>query len=855
VAIVMEYLVLLFIGLVLIAVFVRSGFHTSEEVAELRRMVRDLRRDVDALKHGEPRPQPEAAAERPAAVADVRPAPAPAPLPGPARGELPVKEYAATRQGMFERLFGGRAFVWMGGVALALAGFFLVKYSIDIGLLTETVRVVLGIAFGIALLAASQYVRARIADGTRIAQALAGAGIADLYGSLFAGTTLYHLLPSLAGFGAMAVVTATALILSLRHGSPIAALGLLGGYATPVLIQGDANTPLLFGYLYIVFAALSALARGRTWQWLSVPAIGVCFLWVIAWTFLEPGADNALWLSLFLFAVAVTAVVTQVRDPMASNVWLRSLSPAGSLVLLGVVTFTSKYGLFEWSMFGLLSVCTMLLAWFDRATYRFVPLVAMAANLLMLFGWQDADPARFAFVLMVFALLFGAGAQLLMTRSDHPILWAGQSAATSLCYFLTAYTKLNGPLTESVGKSSAEAIWAAIAVGAAGVLVMALTQLYTVSRGERVRHILQAIYSVAATSLLSIGIAIIVRQAYLPFAAAAQVCALAWIGTRVAIPVLRIIAQVMLALFALLLLPEVFRLLVPFFQNHEPVSTALTHALFRFGVPAALFAAASRFLSGERNDRFVQVLEIAATVLIAAFGFQIVNVLFTDRSTDFGLLQQALQNNLLLAVAITALRYSSREGRVAIFWAGVGIGAFVVLRIAFLDVVAFNPIWSHQWVGAVPFLNVVLLAYGTPAAFFLAAGPALTRERPAALTAQIAGYVLAAITLTLWVRQIFEGTYLDGATASNAEVYAYSAVWLLGGIVLLFLGVLRTDATIRVASLVVMLLTVGKVFLYDAAQLTGLWRVLSFLGLGVSLLGLSWFYSRFVFTARDQGGS
>jgi uncharacterized membrane protein len=29
-----------------------------------------------------------------------------------------------------------------------------------------------------------------------------------------------------------------------------------------------------------------------------------------------------------------------------------------------------------------------------------------------------------------------------------------------------------------------------------------------------------------------------------------------------------------------------------------------------------------------------------------------------------------------------------------------------------------------------------------------------------------------------------------------------------------------------------------------------LWRVVSFLGLGLSLLGLSWFYSRFVFVSE-----
>jgi uncharacterized membrane protein len=41
--------------------------------------------------------------------------------------------------------------------------------------------------------------------------------------------------------------------------------------------------------------------------------------------------------------------------------------------------------------------------------------------------------------------------------------------------------------------------------------------------------------------------------------------------------------------------------------------------------------------------------------------------------------------------------------------------------------------------------------------------------------------------------------------------------------------------------------TVSKVFLLDAGNLTGLYRVFSFLGLGLSLLAISYFYGRFVF--------
>ena len=51
-----------------------------------------------------------------------------------------------------------------------------------------------------------------------------------------------------------------------------------------------------------------------------------------------------------------------------------------------------------------------------------------------------------------------------------------------------------------------------------------------------------------------------------------------------------------------------------------------------------------------------------------------------------------------------------------------------------------------------------------------------------------------------------------------------------------------------------MLLAVGKVFLYDTAELEGLYRVFSFFGLGFSLLGLSYVYTRFVFGGKDHAG-
>lgn len=48
------------------------------------------------------------------------------------------------------------------------------------------------------------------------------------------------------------------------------------------------------------------------------------------------------------------------------------------------------------------------------------------------------------------------------------------------------------------------------------------------------------------------------------------------------------------------------------------------------------------------------------------------------------------------------------------------------------------------------------------------------------------------------------------------------------------------------------MLTAAKVFLFDMAALTGLWRALSSLGLGLSLVAVGWLYQRFVFPPKPK---
>ena len=67
----------------------------------------------------------------------------------------PLSQPAATPS--FEERVGTRWVVWVGGLTLALGGFFMVRYSIEAGLVGPGVRTLLGGAFALALLAAGEW--------------------------------------------------------------------------------------------------------------------------------------------------------------------------------------------------------------------------------------------------------------------------------------------------------------------------------------------------------------------------------------------------------------------------------------------------------------------------------------------------------------------------------------------------------------------------------------------------------------------------------------------------------------------------------------------------------------------------
>jgi uncharacterized membrane protein len=202
----------------------------------------------------------------------------------------------------------------------------------------------------------------------------------------------------------------------------------------------------------------------------------------------------------------------------------------------------------------------------------------------------------------------------------------------------------------------------------------------------------------------------------------------------------------------------------------------------------------------------------------------------------------------MLAIAIGLERLRVRTGSII-----HNIGALVVTAIALLFIVfglfmLEMPLFWNSEVGGL-FWNRLLLAYAMPALLLLALSYTVADIRVRGYANTLAGIalVLALTYVTLQVRRVFHGPVLHGGETSDAEQYTYSLAWLAFGVVLLVVGLFFASQRARLASAVVIGLTVLKAFLIDMSNLTGVYRALSFMGLGLVLVAIGWLYQRILF--------
>ncbi|HEU4596662.1 MAG TPA: DUF2339 domain-containing protein [Pyrinomonadaceae bacterium] len=811
----------------------------------------------------------------------------------------------AAKRRDFESVVGGSWFAWAGIIAITFGVAFILKLAFENEWIGPPVRVLLGALGGGALLVVGE--RLRHKGFRQYAYILSGGGVLILYLSIYAARAFYDLIGPLPAFALMAGVTALAVLLSVRLDAlPVAVLGLVGGFLTPLLLStGRDNQVGLFTYVALLDAGVLAVAYFKRWRSLNYLSFLATVLMMFGWM-AEHYAKEKLWttvffLSLFFVLYSALAVVHNLLPRRASR-WF--------------------------------DIC--LLA--ANATFYF----GLSYLLLSDAGYAETVPASHALVVSAFyAGLFYAAWRL--NRSDRLLSYASVGAAVTFftvalaiqleLHWVTVAWAVEGLMLTWVGLRSGES---APRHAALAVFVVALQhwfmfdlRVFAFEQGAAFVPLLnrRALSCAALVGALAVGVALYRRAREIEeeersiiitlFVLAGNALALTlltfdvndyfnrnlsrvaleqaehrawventrqfslsvlWIFYGATALVLGLLRRLRLLRYgALLLLAAVMLkvLLVDtgFYAERWHV-LVLNQTFMAYALLVLALAFCARFYSRsshvEESERGVVVPALVVVANVLAFGaLSLEAVGYYDRRTpDAG-------ESFVTSFLSDPFNYV-REGKafaLAVVWTLYGAGALLygigrrshwwrygglaVLTLAAFKLLLWD-VWYYDAKWHMPVFNRTLAAFALMvAALYLVVraytrAPEMREESSQVLPVLIvAANVMALIALSAEASGYFAAQMREEGLSEErlrdlrlASWLSLSVMWAVYGGALLLVGRMRRAQLLRVMALALLGLTTLKVFFWDLSSLDRAYRVVSFIVLGAILLAVSYLYQK-----------
>ncbi|RWE57290.1 DUF2339 domain-containing protein [Mesorhizobium sp.] len=805
---------------------------------------------------------------------------------GSAPAQLAATAKAAQKPDI-ETALGTRWAVWVGGIALALGGLFLIRYTIEAGIFGPGVRLSMAAMLGLVLVAAGEFIRrtgfrvpVQGVAGAYIPAILTAAGAFILFGTVYAAHGVYGFIGPALAFTLLGAIGVATIAAALVHGQALAGIGLLGAVVTPMLVASQAPNPwALFGYLAIVLAATGVIARLRDWKLLMAAAFVGTGLWTILYMTDAPGTNLPVILFINAVTLAVLALIWLGRrggeaEPARGFDW-PSIAPGFFVGLSAMALFVDPAYTAGDALPGAALIAALVAVALHRPLALALLHAAGLATVLVYLGiipptsvasdfsggalGVDGLPATVSDTLMlrigIFLGLVFIGAGFWTARkfaaSAHirAASWAAWGVIAPLVILLALWFTFGNLDRDLVYAAAAALLVVVFAVGGEWI-----------ARGEEPplqggAAVSSALGGAAVAALLMVYMAFGSGWTTILLGAAAIVPALAtrwraypvlgWISVGAVIAVLGRVA------FDPTIVGAEFLSTTPVFNWLLP----------GYGVPALAFGFAAWQLARTTNGRPRLAMEAGAAL------FALLTVAILVRHAIHGgvidtaaatLAEQAIYT--LIAIGAGAIlvaidmRSPSSVLRYGSLAAGVVSAAFIVIQ----HFLALNPLFTDESTGRIPVFNLLFLAYLLPAV--AAGGLALYArdKRPkwyAAMLALVAA-LLAFVYATLSVRRLFKGEFIGlWSGLGQLETYTYSALWLIIGVALLTAGVWLKSQVLRIASAALISVAVLKVFLFDMSELEGVLRALSFIGLGAVLIGIGLFYQRLLTRAvKSEAG-
>jgi uncharacterized membrane protein len=823
----MEAIALLF-GLGLVGLLLALPVVAFVALARANRALRELRELREAVGGGAtPAPLPESRLPEPAQSPEPTPAEPtaasspPQPPPGLASEPSPVPARPAaavpappreSARPDFATNLGPKILVGAGGLAVVVFLAFFVRYAWENDWVGPTGRVLSAAVFSLALVAAGLRTMGRVYRP--LGQGLAAAGFAGLYVTAFAAHAVYGLVPRGAAAAFMVAVTACAVLVADRLDARLlAGLAWVGGYLAPALLStGEDRAASLFAYLLLLGAGALWLDRRKPWGETVPLALAGTVALFAAWFAAHFRPERFEVAAGGLVALTALFALGTARKERSGWHAAAFLLAAWGVAQLGLGADRPE----------ILLVLSIGLAFAAlRAARPPFGLVAAAALALPFGSWAVAHYRPESLGLAA-AWLVGGALVLVLARPEGELPAGTLPGLASVAggvasVFLAARTDRPAALlallvAQGLLAALASRRWAWATPAAAALSAVAVLSWYDrYFRPERGPEALALGLTVAGLFVL--------------------VVAVTGFATGRALDVAGVVTHVVAAALAWTLLDRVLTMSSPGLLGPAAVALGAVHL--------ALGLAARR--RGGDLLRVRVTLGLAATFLTLAIPVQLGLHGIT--------LAWAAEGVLLLWLGV-----AQRSALARAF--GYGVLALALARLF----VRHLPLHEQ------PFTPVLNPAFGTWLAVIVALSAAGVLARrlgesgvrwldgAARLLLGPLSLVLFFGLLTAETSSLFSQASREAALAGDGDAaerarrqggLAVSVLWTVFATGLLSAGLAARSLSLFYAAYALFALTAGKVVLVDLATLPTLYRMLSFLALGVLLLAGAWLNLRF----------
>jgi uncharacterized membrane protein len=794
-----------------------------------------------------------------------------------------------------ESRIGGRWLLWIGVIAISFGMAFFLKYAFDNQWITPGWRINIGVAIGLAFLIGAERLRRPYPI---YSHGLSGGGIFILYLSIFVGFNTYKLIPQTLAFVLMAAVTATASLLAARYGAiAIAILGLIGGFLTPILLStGVDNERGLFGYIAVLDLGVLALAYSKHWRSLNYMAYGATVAMFASWmvTWYTPGK---LWTTIFFLTLlymifALLAVLHNVvnRRP---TLWI-DLAMVFSNALL---YFSTSYELLDDKHHGILGLFAVLVSAFymglgyfaysrDREDslliYTFLALAFLFAVLAVPIQLDQH------WVTMGWALEGAAMTWIGLRANDRTSRYAALvvfGVAVGHWFHIDVQEFAYHANEAFLPLLNRRALSCAVLVGAFAAAVVFYRRMKSDVDDEE-RSMFTGLYLLAANGLAVILLSIDANDYFEQAKAGAnsgdQSLSLAntkaltltglwaiygvgalFVGLKRRLKLLRYLALILLA-------GAIVKVLVVDLNYYAASwhTLILNQTFAAFASIIAALAIGSRFYlrnldaDDEERDIVVPLLVGGANVLaIIALSAEVWGYFARLKSELAGMEAEQIENTRQFAISALWTIYGAvslligiKRGTRALRIGALLLLALATAKVLIVDLAYYDAKW-HTLVVNETFAALALLVFALASSAWSYTGAEFVdRDESNAMVPLLvaSANILALVALSAEALGYYAVKMSAGGLASEtsidlhlAQQLSLSVVWAIYGGAMLTVGIARRSKLLRLMALVLLGLTILKVFLLDLSSLQKLYRIISFIVLGAILLGVSFLYQRY----------